>query len=79
MKPNELELKIVKTIRQIRIAKNLKQINLAHALNISEGNYSKIENGKIGLSISQLKTVADYLQISYLTIISSGEALNLID
>lgn len=79
MKPQELELKIVRAIKSLRISKNLKQINLARALKISESNYSKIESGKKALTISQLKTISDYLGISYLAVVLQAEADDLID
>lgn len=79
MKTKELEFKIVKAIKSLRIAKNLKQINLAIALGVSESNYSKIESGKKVLSISQLKAISDYLGISYLAIILQAETDDLIE
>lgn len=73
MKPKEFERKVIKVVKAMRILNNKKQINLANALGMTEGNYCKLEHGERAICISQLKVIAEYFQTSYLQILLIAE------
>jgi transcriptional regulator with XRE-family HTH domain len=50
---------IYKAIRYIREQKKLSQQQMADRLNMSQGNYARLERGKIGLSTENLFKIAD--------------------
>jgi transcriptional regulator with XRE-family HTH domain len=51
-------------IRQYRIINNLSQENVAEELNMSNGNYGKIERGEIDVSSTHLMTLAKIFKIN---------------
>lgn len=65
-KPNEKDVQLGKLIKQIRQHKGVKSVVVAKALGCNEGNYSKIENGKIGLNFWNLLIICDALDCSIL-------------
>ena len=61
---NEVEIKrFGKWVRQIRIAKNISQENLAYEAEIEYSQVSRIERGIINTSISQVFAIAKALNI----------------
>lgn len=50
-------------IRAIRTEKKISQQEIADFLGISQGTYNRIENGSIELKISDLKKIAEKLEI----------------
>ncbi|NLA25332.1 MAG: helix-turn-helix transcriptional regulator [Bacteroidales bacterium] len=58
-------------IKSIRESKNLTQEHIANKLNISQRAYSSIENGKTQLTVDRLFEIADALQVSVGTLMSS--------
>ena len=50
-------------IRQFRLLNNLSQENVAEELNMSNGNYGKIERGEIDISSSHLISLAHLFKI----------------
>lgn len=51
-------------IKDIREDRNIKQIEIAKKLNVSQTNYSKYELGKINIPIETLKKIAIILNTS---------------
>jgi transcriptional regulator with XRE-family HTH domain len=66
----------LKTIRQIRREKNLKQVDLANQLEISQSNYAKLESGKIELTIKKLQQISDALGVHPADILFPGMLSN---
>ena len=56
-------MKICAIIKKIREEKLIKQIEIAEFLNLSQGNYSKLENGTRALKEVDLVNIASYLKI----------------
>jgi len=56
-------VKICAIIKKIREEKLIKQIEIAEFLNLSQGNYSKLENGTRALKEVDLVNIASYLKI----------------
>lgn len=57
-------VRILQNIKEIRLSKKLSQENTADVLRINTSTYSKIENGKIDLTIDRLAELAQYFEIS---------------
>lgn len=51
-------------IKDLREDKEIKQVEMAEQLNISQTNYSKYELGKINIPIETLKKIAFILETS---------------
>ena len=51
-------------IQEIRIAKLIKAVDMAVALDMSKDQYSRIENGRSGCSTKHLYQIAQYLEVS---------------
>ena len=51
-------------IQEIRIAKQIKAVDMAVALDMSKDQYSRIENGRSGCSTKHLYQIAQYLEVS---------------
>ncbi len=70
MKPDDLDFRIIEVIRAFRILKNLKQINLANTLGMTEANYCKYEAGRMGkddakaFSGAAIIKIANYLGVT---------------
>lgn len=58
---NNSLLEVSQRIRFLRIRRNVKQLELAEALGISQANMSNIERGRTGLTISNLLKIQQYL------------------
>ena len=63
----------VKLIRNIRKARGFSQEEIAHLLNISQSQYSKLENGEIAFNVTQLGILCDKLDLNPLNIIEFTE------
>lgn len=65
MEERELLLKIGARIKEIRVSKGVTQQQLAvDAFNSDKSSISRIESGKVNVSIFTLHKIADYLQVS---------------
>ena len=53
-----------KNIKELRLKNNLKQIEMAKILHISQNTYSDYEKGKITISIDKLIMLSDYYNVS---------------
>lgn len=53
-----------KNIKELRLKNNLKQIEIAKMLHISQNTYSDYEKGKITISIDKLIMLSDYYNVS---------------
>lgn len=56
-------LNIGSNIRYYRKRANHKQATLANYLNLTQGHYSAIENGKYSISLEQAKKLADFFEL----------------
>lgn len=56
-------MKVVENIKSIRLDKGIIQEVLADALDFDVANYSRIENGKQELRVSQLEIIAKTLRV----------------
>ena len=56
-------MKICAIIKKIREEKGIKQTEIAEFLNLSQSNYSKLENGTRALKEVDLVNIASYLKI----------------
>ena len=71
-----MENRLVKTIKQLRISKELSQKDLAAMLEISPSYYSEIENGNKTLTISLIYKISDILKISLWKLLRESECIN---
>lgn len=55
-------------IRALRISKGISQEEMAFALDISQGNYAKIENNKVAIGLSKLNRIAQFLDVELSTL-----------
>jgi transcriptional regulator with XRE-family HTH domain len=60
---------IVANIVKIRKERDIKQASLASAIEIDPGTYSKIESGKIALTIDRLAEIASYFKMDLIEVI----------
>jgi transcriptional regulator with XRE-family HTH domain len=60
-------------VREARVKKRFSQEDLAHFLNISQSQYSKLENGEADFDISKLGLLLDKLDLNPLEIIEFSE------
>ena len=66
----------IENIEQIRKAKGLSREEVAEKLNISLGNYGKIENGEVGLTIDRLYELAVIFKMQPEDILSHNKGRN---
>lgn len=64
---------ILNNVLKILNSRNLKQATLAEPLGISEGNVSKLINGKTKLTFNALSEIARFLSMSVIDIIAYPE------
>ena len=60
-------------IKSLRESKGLTSKNLAEILNINQSTYSKLENNKKSISVSELKKITEFsasMQILLLVVVS---------
>lgn len=60
-------------IRKLRELSGKNQIEVAETLGLTQSNYSKIETGKLDLTIKQLEKIADLLELKLEDIIGFNE------
>jgi putative transcriptional regulator len=63
-KSQEILIEIGTKIKERRQKRELQQIDLAEALGVDQAYISKIENGKINLSIEYLTDIAEMLGVT---------------
>lgn len=59
----DINQKISTRIRRLRNEKRLKASYVAYKLNLSEGSYSQLENGKVEIKLSKLIQVSEILDV----------------
>jgi len=69
-----------KNLRILREMRNLPQKYVAHKLNMSQSNYSRIENGRVRISADDLMKISNILQVkaSIIFELSEQQIFNLI-
>jgi len=65
---------IAANIKKIRLFRNYTQKYMAQALEMSHSNYSKVENGKVKISLTRIKHIATLLEVALDDIIVTGGA-----
>jgi transcriptional regulator with XRE-family HTH domain len=73
-------LLIAKNIKRLRIQKKLSQKEICASSNVPQGQYSRIENGKVEPSVSTLEKLAKVFEVSIAEFFKSNnvdEELNL--
>lgn len=64
---------VIENIKTIRLKKGINQEVIAEALNFETANWSRIENGKQELRVSQLEKIANCLQVSVIDLFTYPE------
>lgn len=67
-----LNMRVASNIKHLRESKQLKQSVVAKALNMSETNLSRLENGKIGITLCLLEKVAAVLEVAVWDLLNPG-------
>ena len=65
--------KLGEKIKGYRLKRNYKQSFMASKLGISQGQYGKIENGQVSVTIDRLKNIAEVLEISIIDLLMFSE------
>lgn len=68
-------MEVAHKIKKLRELKNLTQEYMADELGITQGAYSKIENGETDLSLSKLDKIAEILGVSAKEIVNFDEQM----
>lgn len=63
MRCDEKDLKILKAIKALRMARYVKQSTMAEALGINQTQYSRIEAGQRSLTLHQIRVISDTLKV----------------
>lgn len=71
MNGTEFESQIVVRINEIRGGKRIHQKHLAQALNLSQSAVSQLLSGHSGIRISQAKTIAEALGVTFADLLPS--------
>ena len=66
-------MKVGQKIKKLREFKNLTQEYMAAQLEMSVGNYSKIERDEVSLTIDRLQKISEILNINFLDILAFDE------
>ena len=66
-------LGILKNIKEIRLSRKLSQENMADVFGIDTSTYSKIENGKIDLTIDRFAELAHFFKMRTIDILTWPE------
>ena len=56
---------INKKLKELRELKGMKQIDIAELLNISQCNYSQLENGRRKIDVEQIAKIADEFDLPF--------------
>lgn len=62
--------KVYESIKAIRVAKGLKQEDVANKLGMAQSNYGRLEKGLTQISIERLEQIAEVFEMSITAIIS---------
>ncbi|PFK03591.1 helix-turn-helix domain-containing protein [Bacillus cereus] len=65
---------MILTIRQVRLAKGIKQKAVAEQLNVHVDTYRKMEKNPDDITIGEAKIICDFLEISYDHIFFNGNS-----
>ena len=65
----------IKTIKELRLEKNISQLDIAKKIGISRASYIAIEKGKRELTVSELEKISNILGVSF-NELESGESPN---
>ena len=68
-KQENISAKIVANIVKIRKDRDIKQATVAYSIDIDPGTYSKVESGKIDLTIDRLEKIASFFKLEIVDII----------
>jgi transcriptional regulator with XRE-family HTH domain len=71
---NNIVILIAKNIRRLRELKNLSQKEICAASGLPQGQYSRIENGKVEPSVSTLEKLAKVFEVSVAEFFKSTDA-----
>jgi transcriptional regulator with XRE-family HTH domain len=69
-KEKSITATIVSNISKIRNRHEIKQATLAEAIGVDDSTYSKIESGRVGLSLEKLAKIASYFKMSIIDVIT---------
>lgn len=72
-KKNSDVLKINNVLREIRVSKNITQLEMATKLGVSQNGYGKIERGQTFLTLPKIKEIAKALDVNYAELLSQVE------
>lgn len=62
----------IRAIKQLRIARGVKQTALSEVIGCSECGWSRIERGERPLTLPELDTIADYFSVSLADLLGTG-------
>ena len=68
-KSESISAKIVANIVKIRKDRDIKQATVAYSIDIDPGTYSKVESGKIDLTIDRLEKIASFFKLEIVDVI----------
>ena len=75
MKPSQFDKTVIEIICVFRKRAREKQSNISSLLQITQPEYSKIENGTRALALGQLETICNYLNLSLEAVIRLAHCL----
>lgn len=73
MTKEELQIKLGKKIVKLREAKGLKQIDLAHKLEIEDSALRRIEKGRTNTTLWMMQRISDALEINLSDLVNFNE------
>ena len=73
MTKEELQIKLGKKIVKLREAKGLKQIDLAHKLEIEDSALRRIEKGRTNTTLWMMQRISDALEINISELVSFSD------
>lgn len=77
MRQHDYDKQIMKVVKDLRIAKGLKQFALAQAIGIDRSFYCRIENGEASFSPGQLKLITEALGVSLFHVLFIAESIEI--
>lgn len=63
-------------IKQLRVLRKLSQKEIALDIGINQGQYSRIESGKVEPTLASLRKIAEALEVSISELLSEDQDLN---
>lgn len=80
MNNNSLDTtEIGKRIKELRRARGLDQLQASQIIGVSRSQWSNLENGKRNLNIQQIKTIADYFNVTLSTLGVDTDAIETVE